>query len=240
MSWSGVGTPSSRPKRAMPPLRKSISVGRRASTSCSIDALWPYATSGRAAWSISCLRVGVEGDPLGGGDRLALVDEPGDERAEVGALADAAVREPGERADRVRRGVEDHLSPLRRARVGDRLGGMPPRVQASARGSISAACERARLERPESGVALHVPLHEAGLEQLAGRERRPADHARDVRGERLLVADAVHHRCDRAPLRERVRRRRDRRVGVHRLRRDDSEVAGGQLGRHRSSRAGDP
>ena len=38
-SLSGVGTPWSRPKRAMPPLRKSTSVGRRASTSCSIDAL---------------------------------------------------------------------------------------------------------------------------------------------------------------------------------------------------------
>ena len=39
-SLSGVGTPSSRPKRAMPPLRKSISVARRASTSWSMLALW--------------------------------------------------------------------------------------------------------------------------------------------------------------------------------------------------------
>ena len=53
VSWRGVGTPSSRPKRAIPPFRKSISVALRASTSCSIEALWPYATSGRAAWSIS-------------------------------------------------------------------------------------------------------------------------------------------------------------------------------------------
>src|SRR5262249_6068631 len=51
-SLSGVGTPCSWPKRTMPPLRKSTSVGRRASTSCSIDALWSYATSGFAAWSI--------------------------------------------------------------------------------------------------------------------------------------------------------------------------------------------
>ena len=40
-SLSGVGTPCSRPKRTMPPLSQSTSVGRRASTSCSIDALCP-------------------------------------------------------------------------------------------------------------------------------------------------------------------------------------------------------
>ena len=39
-SFSGVGTPCSRPKRTIPPFRKSISVVRRASTSWSIDALW--------------------------------------------------------------------------------------------------------------------------------------------------------------------------------------------------------
>ena len=39
-SLSGIGTPSSRPKRAMPPFRKSISVARRASTSWSMLALW--------------------------------------------------------------------------------------------------------------------------------------------------------------------------------------------------------
>ena len=63
--------------------------------------------------------IGVELDPLRRGDGLALVDEAGDERAQVRALADAAVREPRQRAERVRRGVEDHLAPLRAARVGD-------------------------------------------------------------------------------------------------------------------------
>ena len=58
--------------------------------------------------------------------------------------------------------------------------------------------DRARLERPERRVALHVPLHDTGLEHLAGRERRSADHAVDVLGERLLVAHAVHHGRDRA------------------------------------------
>ena len=65
------------------------------------------------------LGIGVERDPLRRRDSLALVDERAHERAQVGPLAHAAVREPGQRADRVRRGVEDDLAPLRRARVGD-------------------------------------------------------------------------------------------------------------------------
>ena len=40
---------------------------------------------------------------------------------------------------------------------------------------------RLRLERAERRVALHVPLHVAGLEDLSGGERRAADHALDVR-----------------------------------------------------------
>ena len=45
-----------------------------------------------------------------------------------------------------------------------------------------------------------------GSSSLPGRERRAADHAGDVAGERLLVADAVHHGRDRA-VGERVRGR---------------------------------
>ena len=81
-----------------------------------------------------------------------------------------------------------------------------------------------RLERPERRVALHVPLHDAGLEDLPGRKRRAADHARDVARDDLLVADAVLHGRDGA-VRERVRGGRDRALRVHRLRRDDAEVA---------------
>jgi hypothetical protein len=47
--------------------------------------------------------------------------------------------------------------------------------------------------------------------------------------EHLLVADPVLHRADGA-VRERGRGRLDRRGRVHALRRDDPEVAGGQLG----------
>ena len=106
--------------------------------------------------------------------------------------------------------------------------GIPPRVHASARRSTSSGARRSRLERPERRVALDVPLHDTGLEHLAGGERGAADHALDVAGERLLVADAVHDRRDGA-VGERVRGRGDRRLGVHRLRRDDAELARRQL-----------
>ena len=69
---------------------------------------------------------------------------------------------------------------------------------------------RLRLERAERRVALHVPLHDAGRGDLPGRERRAADHALDVPGEHLLVADPVLHRRD-AAVGEGVRGRRDRR-----------------------------
>ena len=87
---------------------------------------------------------------------------------------------------------------------------------------------RLRLERPQRRVSLHVPLHDAGLEDLPGGERRTADDPRDVFGDDLLVADAVLDRRDRA-VGERVSRGCDRDVRVHRLRRDDSEVAPRQL-----------
>jgi len=89
---------------------------------------------------------------------------------------------------------------------------------------------RLRLVRTERRVALDVPLHEPRLEDLSRRERRAADHALDVCGEDLLVAEPVLHRRD-AAVCEGMRGRADRRFGVHRLRRDDAEVAGRQLAR---------
>ena len=95
------------------------------------------------------LGVGVEHDPLRCGDGLALVDEPADEPAQVGALADAPVREPGERADRVRRGVEDHLAPLRAPGVLD--GG---RRHAAARAGVG---EPLDLRRGVAGLGSNGP-----------------------------------------------------------------------------------
>ena len=75
-------------------------------------------------------------------------------------------------------------------------------------------------------------INERGLRLTGAGEvhatgiRATADAA-DVRGDRLLVADAVLDRRDGA-LREGVRGRGDRRLRVHRLRRDDAEVTRGQ------------
>ena len=66
------------------------------------------------------LGICVERDALRSRHRLPLADERADERAQVGALAHAPVREAGEGADGVRRGVEDDLAPLRGPRVRDR------------------------------------------------------------------------------------------------------------------------
>jgi hypothetical protein len=174
------------------------------------------------------LGIGVELDPLRRGDGLALVDEAGDERAEVGALADPAVREPGQRADRVRRGVEDHLPPLRATRVLDGVGRHP-----GARAGVGQALDLRERGAPVVGaerrVALHVPLHVPRLEEPARGERRAPDDALDVPRERLLVAEAVLDGGD-AAAGEGVRRRRDRGFRVHRLRRHDAEVARRQLG----------
>ena len=59
--------------------------------------------------------------------------------------------------------------------------GIPPRVHASASSSISSARAGCGSNGPERRVALHVPLHDARLEDLPGRERRPADDPADVR-----------------------------------------------------------
>ena len=187
----------------MPPFRKSTSVGRRASTSCSIDALWPYATSGFAAWSISSSGSASSTIPCAAATALPSSTSPRDERGSVGSLADAAVGEAGQRADRVRRRVEDHLAPLRRTRVGDRGGRHPgPRARVGEPRDLVGAAGL-RLERAERRVALHVPLHVAGLEQLAGREGRAADHARGR-------APRSPPRCRRRSAPRRQRRRRTR------------------------------
>ena len=86
-----------------------------------------------------------------------------------------------------------------------------------------------RLEGPERRVALDVPLHHAGLHDPARRKRRAADHALDVARDRLLVPKPVLDGRD-AAVREGMGCGCDRRLGVHGLRRDDAEVARGQLG----------
>ena len=138
------------------------------------------------------------------------------------------MREPRERTDRVRRRVEDHLSPLGAARVGNglcRQSGTRTRIGEPL--DLLVRCGF-RLERPERRVALDVPLDVPGRDHLAGGERRAADDPVDVLRDRLLVPDPVLDGRD-AARREGVRGLADRRLRVHRLRRDDPEVAGRQL-----------
>ena len=96
-------------------------------------------------------------------------------------LADAAVREPGERADRIRRRVEDHLAPLRAARVGDRA-----RRHAAARARVGEPLDRRRTARGcgSYGPSVVSPFTShctcPGSSDLPGGERRAADHALDV------------------------------------------------------------
>ena len=184
------------------------------------------------------LGIRVERDPLRAGDGLSLVDERADDRAQVGPLAHAAVREPGERADRVRRGVEDDLAPLRGSRIGDGRRGHPAARARVREPRDLVRVRRLRLEGAERRLALDVPLHDAGLDDLPRRKRRAADDPRDVLRDDLLVPDAVLHGRDRAAG-EGVRRRCDRALGVHRLRRDDPEVARRECGRVASSPARD-
>ena len=148
-------------------------------------------------------------DPLRGGDGLALVHERAHDRAQVGPLADAPVRESRQRADGIRRSVEDDLAPLRRSRVGDGRRRHPAARARVREPRDLVRAGRLRLERAERRLALHVPLHDAGLEDLPGRERRSADDARDVCGDDLLVAHTVLHGRDRTVC-ERVCRGRDR------------------------------
>ncbi len=194
VSLSGVGTPSRAPKRDDAAVQV-VDLGAPARLDVLEHAgLVVVGHLGPGRVIDQGLGIGVEGDALSARDGLALVDQAADERAQVGALADAPVREARERAERIRGRVEDDLAPLRRARVGDGVG-----RHARPRAGVGQALDlvhrrRLRLERPERRVALDVPLHDAGLEQLAGREGRAADHALDVARERLLVADAVHDR----------------------------------------------
>src|SRR3954449_7301448 len=135
--FCGVGTPCSSPKRTIPPLRKSISVFRRASTSCSIDALWSYATSGRAAWSISSSGSASSSMPW-----AAATAFPSSTSAVTSARrAGSSHTRPCVRPVRAPIGFVDALKITLR-HCGPRASatadaGMPPRVHASASRSIS-------------------------------------------------------------------------------------------------------
>ena len=101
--------------------------------------------------------------------------------------------------------------------------GMPARVQASASASTASIGAGLGSNGPMCVSPLRVPADVAGLDHVAGREGRAADHLAHVLGDQLLVAGAVLDGGDRA---EGVRRRGDRLGGLHALHGDDPELAG--------------
>ena len=132
-----------------------------------------------------------------------------DELAQVRPLAHPAVREARQRADRVRRRVEDHLAPLGRAPVGDRGGRHPARVQASA----SARSRRpGRRLAPRTGRRWCLPSRPTARR----RARAACPPGRSCRGSRARRAARSSPRCrrrsSRTPRHRRRTRARSRRV----------------------------
>ena len=118
----------------------------------------------------------------------------------------------------------------------DRVVGMPARVHASAsRSTSSNGAGSPRTGRTSCRPSRPIARRPAPMIFPAGNVV-PRITRSTWRGERLLVAEPVLHRRD-AAAGERVRRRRDRGLGVHRLRRDDPEVARREARPRRTSRA---
>ena len=219
-SFSGVGTPSSRPKRPMPPFKNSISVCARLDV-LEHARLVVVGDVGLRGVVDELLGIGVEDDPCAPAtafpsstSALTIARRSG--------RSHAAVREPGERADGVRRGVEDDLAPLRRPGVRDRRVGMPPRVHASA-----SARSRPHARAGSNGPSVVSPftshcttpgsrIFPAG--NVVPRMTRPTCASRPPRCRRRSAPSP-------RPRPRTRRRRRDRAFRVHRLRRDDPEVA---------------
>ncbi len=169
-------------------------------------------------------------DPQCRGDGLALGDDAVHDPANLFVQGGPAVRQTGQRTQRVACRVEDQFGPLGTAGVGQRQG-----VHAAPGQDVRELFDLVgggglRLERPDPRVARRVELHDTGGEDPARGKRRPPDHAGHVLRNGLLVADSVLHRAHRA-VGERVGRRLDGRRRVHALGGDDAVVEGGQVAR---------
>ena len=233
-SWAGVGTPIRRPSAAMPPLSTAISVVRRASTSCSIEGLWAYASADRLLDRLA--RITGERDARPGRRRLRLLDQALDLDSQARIGAHLAHGEPGERGERAGRGVEHDFRPLRATSVRDRDGwsGRPRRAARPAGRSRPAGPGSARTARSRCRRGRRSGPCRAG--DCAGGDDRAADDPGDQFGDRLLVADPVLH-ARHGGVRQRFASAVDRFPGVLRLGRDDAEVAVRQVGGVGAARA---
>ena len=105
--------------------------------------------------------------------------------------AHLADREPGQRGQRARGRVEDDLGPLRAPGVVEGVRRQPAGGQQLGEPPDLLGGRRARLERPDLGVAGCVVAHHAGRRHRAGRDDAPADDARHELGDHVLVAQPV-------------------------------------------------
>ena len=158
--------------------------------------------------------------------RLPLVDEVVDEVPEIGRQLLRGevwvVREAGERGDRVHRGVEDQLGPLRRPQVGQCLHLEPRRPDQ--RCGLLHALVGGVLVRPEPCLGVEDVLDVRVVVPRAAHERdRGDDRPGPVPPHGLLGAEAVEGGHDRR-LREVALERRRRVVEAGRLRGHDAEV----------------
>ena len=204
-SFSGVGTPSSRPNRPMPPFRKSTSVRPSGLDVLEHARLVPVGDLGLRCVVDQLLGVGVQDDPLRGCDGLALVDETRDERAERDVLADPPVRQARQSTDRVACRVEDHLAPLRGSRIVDRV-----RRHARARAGVGETLDlraRSRLAARRARASCRPSRPTARR-----RARGPSQPGRSSRGSHVERAARSPPRCRprSAPTRRRRRRTRAR------------------------------
>ena len=138
-SFSGVGTPSSRAE-ASDAAVQVVDLGRPPRLDVLQHRRLVVVRDVLARGVVDeLLRIVVELDALRGGDGLALVDEAGDERAQVRALADAAVRERVSAPSGFVAALKITLRHCGPRASGTALAGMPARVHASARRSISSS-----------------------------------------------------------------------------------------------------
>ena len=183
------------------------------------------------------LRVGVELDPLRGRDRLALVDEAGDERRRAGSSQTRPCVRPVSAPTGFVAALKitlRHCGPRASATA---FVGSPARVHASASRSTSSIGAGLGSKGPivVSPFTSHCTC--PGSSTLPAGNVVPRITRSTCARDHLLVADPVLHRADRALARRRARSPRSPARCASPSSRRSRSSHGGQLGRRPRSRA---
>ena len=182
-------------------------------------------------------RLAVELDPVGGGNRDDLINDPQRELPGFGGVDQHAAAQPADRGDAVGGGVDRNLGPDGGHDVrGDRAmqaGRLKPAADVLQEGGFPARGGH------DPGVALADRADVAGLNQIAGEVADADDDPlhRDILGNQLEVAQTVlqgHHHSIRA---DKGLRALQRGAGIDRLGEEDDQIRrkihlGGQSCRH--------